>query len=316
MFAIAPYLVEVKDGNKQPQDLWNFFHKNNLHNVLNSYYKDNLNKYQPSINNPKRMFMVSKIFAGSTQSVSGIYQTGQFGYESDIYSTGKKKITHKRMKDEADMVPFYFSFYFNKDPNAAQRERGLLLLGRFNTLGVRGITIPHLQQHFSQRFNNFSLSIERVVPKVVMETLLKNGSLKNIRLIKKRIPKDIADVLSMRDRDQVQEIELIIRSKRKSRFDDVNWALNAISNNSQPSQILTIPSFAHDNVKLDIVLEGRKRTLNIGRPGAISSNMELDLQPGPDGHPIPKEWLAEADEIAANIMSSWGIKGQSWKSSL
>lgn len=312
MFAIAPYLVEVKDGNKQPQDLWNFFHKNTLHDVLNSYYTDNLKKYQPSIHDPKRMFMVSKIFTGTKQSISGIYQTGQFGYESEIYSTGKKKVTHKRMKDEADMVPFYF----NKDPNIAQRERGLLLLGRFNTLGVRHITIPHLQQHFAQRFNNFSLNIERVVPKIVMETLLKHGSLKNIRLIKKNIPKDIADVLSMRDRDQVHEVELIIRSKRKSRFDDINWALNAMSNSSQPSQILTIPFFAHDNVKLDIMLEGRKRTLNIGRPGAISSNMELDLQPGADGHPIPIEWLKEADEIAGNIMSSWGVKGQSWKSTL
>lgn len=314
MFAIAPYLVEVKDGNKQSQDLWNFFHKNSLHEVLNSYYKDNFKKYQPSVNDPKRMFMVSRLFKSTDRSVSGIYQTGQFGYESEIYSTKKKKVTHKREKDEADMVQFYFSFYFNKDPNVAQRERGLLLLGRFNTLGVRHITIPHLQQHFSQRFNGFSLKVERVVPKTVMENLLKHGSLKNIRLIKKCIPKDIADVLSMHDRDQVQDIELIIRSKRKSCFDDVNWALNAIANNGRPTQILTIPSFAHDNVKLDIMLDGRKRTLNIGRPGSISSNMELDLQPGADGHPVAAEWLKEADEIAKNIISSWGIKGESWKS--
>lgn len=316
MFAIAPYLVEVKDGSKRPQDLWNFFNKDNLWDVLRSYYASNLKNYQPSIHDPKRMFMVSTVFAGTNESVSGVYQTGQFGYESEIYSTGKKKVTHKRMKDEADMVPFYFSFYFNKDPNIAQRARGLLLLGRFNTLGVRNITIPHLQQHFSQRFPGFSLSIERVVPKTVMETLLKHGSLKNIRLIKKVIPKDIADVLSMRDRDQVQEVELVIRSKRKSRFDDVNWAINAISNNSQPSNILTIPSFTHDNVKLDIMLDGRKRTLNIGRPGVVSSNMELDLQPGADGHPVPSEWLMEADVIVENIMSSWGIKNHSWKSTL
>lgn len=165
MFAIAPYLVEIKDNNKQPQDLWNFFQKNSLHEVLGSYYKSNLKEYQPSIKDPKRMFMVAKIFTGTENSVAGIYQTGQFGYESDIYSVNQKKVMHKRKKDEADMVPFYFSFYMNKDKNMAQRARGLLLLGRFNTLGVRHITIPHLQQHFSQRFNQFSLNVERVVPK-------------------------------------------------------------------------------------------------------------------------------------------------------
>lgn len=314
MFAIAPYLVEVRDSAKQPQDLWDFFHKDTLHDVLMEYYKQNLNKYQASTANPQRMFMVSNVCTGTSTSLAGVYKTGQFGFESQIYSINAKKITHNRQTDEADMMPFYFSFYMPKNTTAGQRARGLLLLGRFHALGVRHITIPHLQQHFKQKFNDLSLNIERVVPKVVIESLLKDGTLKAIRLIKNNLPKDIADVFSQNDRDQIQEIEMVIRSKRKSHFQDVNWILNAFQSNAPASQIITVPSFPHDNVKLEVQIDGRKRTVNIGKPGNLSSNIELDLQPDADGHPKLSEWLASADDLAANIVASWGVNGANWKS--
>lgn len=314
MFAIAPYLVEVRDDSKQEQDLWDFFHKNTLHDVLTDYFQQNLNKYQSSTANAQRMFMVSHLCAGTPTSVAGIYKTGQFGFESQIYSINAKKVTHNRKTDEADMLPFYFSFYMPKNTTASQRTRGLLLLGRFHALGVRHITVPHLQQHFKQRFNSLSLNVSRVVPKMVVESLLKDGTLKTIRLVKKNLPTDIADVFSQTDRDQIQEIEMVFRSKRKSCFQDVNWILNAFESNAPASQIITIPSFPHDNVKLEVQLDGRKRTINIGKPGNISSNIELDLQPDTDGHPKISEWLEAADDLAANIVASWGVSGANWKS--
>ena len=42
MFAIAPYLVEVKDDRKQSQDLWDFYAKNNLRDVLREYMAANI----------------------------------------------------------------------------------------------------------------------------------------------------------------------------------------------------------------------------------------------------------------------------------
>ena len=152
MFALAPYLVEVKDEFKQPQDLWNFFAKDTLHAVLTDYFKSNLRNYQESVGKHQRMFMVSQLCKGTPTSISGVYQTGATGFDSDIYSKSLKKVSHKRQIDEADMLPFNFSFYMPKDTTAGQRKRGLLLLGRFNTLGVRQLTIPHLQVYFKADF--------------------------------------------------------------------------------------------------------------------------------------------------------------------
>jgi hypothetical protein len=261
------------------------------------------------------MFMVSKIYKGTETSVCGTYQTGQFGFESDIYNTTNKNIAYKRQVDEADMLPFNFSFYFPKETSSGQRKRGLLLLSKFNTLGVRGLTIPHLMKSFSGRFPGFKLVVTKVVPKIVMETILRDGKLKNIRLIKKTLPDDIAEALSESDRENVQDIELVIRSKRKSRFNDVDWLLRAIDGKSKPSEIITIPSFDHDNIKLEIEMDGVVRTVDLGNTAKLSSNIEITgLTPGKNGHPIIEDWLKEADGLAAGIVKSWGVEGKPWSS--
>ncbi|HQR99191.1 MULTISPECIES: hypothetical protein [unclassified Polaromonas] len=317
MFAIAPYLVEVKDEKKQPQDLWDFYNKQNLRTVLLDYYKTQLGNYQVAPNKGKKMFLVAKLFKGTPTSVTGIYQTGAFGFESDIYSTTKKTIAHNRQSDEADMMPFNFSFYMPQQTTSGQRKRGLLLLGRFNTLGVRQLTLPHLQKHFKNRFPEFSLEINRVVPSIVLETLMSQGTLKTIRLVKKILPSDLADVFSSEDKEKVSEIEMVIRTKRKSSFSDIDWLIRAVEAKTHPRDIVTIPGFNHDNIKLEIQLDGHPRIVDLGNTGKLSSNIEISsVKVHTNGHPDAKSWLGEADDLASSIVKSWGVKGMTWQSRL
>lgn len=315
MHAVAPYLVEIKDEQKQSQDLWRFSGSESLYSVLLDYFHANLGKYQPSLSQADRMFMVAKLFAGSSESICGAYQTGQHGFESDIYSTSKKKVTHKRLTDEADMMPFNFAFYMHNSRIRAQRARGLLMLARFNTLGVRHITISHLQQYFKNRFPGFTLEINRVVPKVVLESILQNGALKTIRLIRKTLPQDVADALSDGDRDRVQDVELVIRSKRRSRFSDVDWIYQILDGRANMSDVVTIPSFPHDGIKLEVQMDGSTRTVDLGNTSKLSSNIELEsVAVGLNGHPVNESWLEEVDSIAAGVVESWGAGKPNWKS--
>lgn len=315
MFAVAPYLIQIKDEQKQPQDLWDFYNKQDLRKVLLDYYKGQIGTYQPSISNPNRMFSVSKVCKGTNTSVSGTYKTGQFGFESEIYSTSKKVIAHNRKKDEADMLPFNFSFYFPQNTITEQRKRGLLLLGRFHNLGIRQLALPHLQVYFKNRFPKFSLQIERVVPNLVVETLLTQGTLKTIRLVKRVPPSDLADIFTDSDKESIGDVELVIRSKRKSKFKDIDWLLNAFQNKTHPSQIMTLQSFKQDNIKLEIDIDGRSRIVDLGNTGKLSSNIEFNnLTPDATGHPKLIDWLKEADDLAKGVVTAWGVKNAKWDS--
>lgn len=258
--------------------------------------------------------MISSMYAGTSTSISGTYQTGQYGFESEIYNTKKRRVSYKRGTEEADMMPFHFSFYFPQDRNPAQQARGLLVLSRFNTLGVRQLTIPHLQHYFSLRFPGLKLGISRVVPRIVMETILRDGLIRSIRLIKKTIPSDIADALAESDREKVQEVELVIRSKRKSNFSEIDALMRAIDRRAHPSSIFTVDSFKHDNIKLEVEMDGKIRTVDLGNLAKLSSNIEVSILPGPNGHPPIAAWLGEADALATDMAKSWGMSGQSWSS--
>lgn len=315
MHAIAPYLVRVVDDKKQPQDLWKFSGNECLYQVLRDYYNNNLNRYQKSLSQEDRMFMISKLFSGSAESVCGVYQTGQHGFESEIYSIKKKRITHKRLIDEADMIPFHFAFYMHKSSISPQRMRGLLVLSRFNTLGVRGVVISHLQNYFKNRFPGFSLEITRVVPRMVLDSILSNGSLKTIRLIRKAIPRDVADILSPKDFDRVQDLEFVIRSKRRTSFSDNDWIYRVLEGKANISDVVTVPSFPHDGIKLEVQMDGVTRTVDLGNTGKLSSNIELDsVEVGVNAHPKDKSWMQEVDKIAADIVESWGDHKPHWVS--
>ena len=314
MFSLVPYLVEVKNEYKQPQDLWNFAAGNSLRAVLKDYYSSNLRNYQASLGQSRRMFMIASMYKGISSSVAGTYQTGEYGFESEIYHTNKRQISYRRGTDEADMRPFHFSFYLPRDKNAAQQKRGLLILARFNTLGVRDLTIPHLQHYFSLRFQDFELSVSKVVPRVVMETILREGVLKNIRLIRKSIPADVADALAEPDRKKIQHVELVIRSKRRSNFSDIDALMRIVDRKVKPSEIFVVDSFKHENVKLEVEMQGKLRTVDLGNLSKLSSNIELSVLPGPDGHPPIDAWLKEADEVAENVALSWGMDAPRWKS--
>jgi hypothetical protein len=313
MFSIAPYLIQVLDEKKQPVNLWNFFGNNSLKDYLDLYYASNLNKHV-TMPKYKKTFLVSKNCKGSLTSVAGIYETGTFGFKSRIYSTTKLATAHDRQADEADMHPFYFSYYFMKNAPMAQQVRGLLLLSRFGALGVRGMTIPHLQTSFKNQFPMFTLDVKRVLPKSVLEALLKVGSLKTIRLIKNTLPKDLANKFSQSDEVKIKEVEMIIQTKKNMVFSDVQWLWDSINEKKSANDILTLDSFQPDNIKLDIKIGNSIRVLDVKNPGKMSSNIDVsDIAIDQNGHPNLEEWLLRADELAGNIASSWGVPNIAWK---
>lgn len=313
MFAIAPYHVEVLDSKMQPQDLWNFYHKNSLRDYVANYLKSILNN--PINPQPTKAFVLRKIFASTPESIGGTFRTGLMGYESEIFNVAAKSVTHNRKKEEADLVPFPFSFYMPKNVHSSQRTRGLLLLNRFNTSGIRGIVVPHLCENFARTFPDFTLRVERVLPDTVMKSLLANGEVKKIRLVKKSLPKDYADVLSDGDKQKFADIEIVLRPKRNYYFSDVDWLMSLLDKKSNINTVFTLPDFSPDNIKVELNCGGKSRTVNVGSPGKVSSNIDIShVTVDVTGHIAPQDWLNEADDLAADIYQSWGAKGLVWKS--
>lgn len=317
MFSIAPYIFRVVDGKGISQDLSNI-NGSSLKDIVSSYLtsiKDNPKVVKLGVGIQEKSYIFRKVYAGTSNSVAGLFQTGTQGFESEIYHLGNKIVSHQRVKDEADMLPFHFSFYFPDSTNKSDRLKGLLLLSRFNTLGIRSIVIPDLISYFSKAYPGFKLEVERFVPEALMSAVTKNSQVKKIRLIRTTLPKDFADKLSAGDRKKVLNFECVIRPVRRSSFTDIDWALQAVKNKFDPKSVLSLGEFTPDRVKIEIAAGKKKRTVDLANLGKISSNIDIDhVKVGANGHIDAIDWLKESDELADDVFLSWSVTIPQWNS--
>lgn len=317
MFAIAPYIFSVVDNKEVAQD---------LNNINGLKFEDILSNYLKSIKDvPKvistagavhsKSFIFRDKYKGCSGAISGIFQTGTQGFESEIYNFTSKTVSHKRVKEEGDMLPFHFSIYIPQSSKKVDRLKGLILLSRFNTLGIRKFVIPDLQNHFASAYPGLKLNVERFVPEALLTAFLQNSKVKTIRLIRSSLPKDFADKFSSADQKKVLDFECVIRPKRKTWFDDINWALQALDKKFNPKAVLSLGEYTPDRVKIELVNGGKKRTVDLANLGRMSSNVSIDhVKPGPNGFISAKDWLSEADELADEVFQSWDVTLPKWQS--
>lgn len=306
MFSIAPYSVTLVDERQQQTDLWSLPGKKNLHAVLLDYYTKELKTYTPMGGN--KLFRAAGLFRGSPTTVAGLYETGEHGTESPLYDVKQKRISHRKQRTEADMLPFYFLFVLPKSDVTARRQRGILLLGRHKNFGVRTITIPHLKHYVEGNFPGLSLQIQRIVPATLAHSLAEQGALKAIRLQKSRFPTTLEGLLTEEDKKNFQSIEIVVKAKRKGAFPSISRFAELLSGRGSMQSFYVSDDLQCDNIKLDVEVGGRMRRIDIGRQ-RVMSNVDItdDIEIDATGHPTAESWYAYADSLASSLLSTPSI---------
>ncbi len=301
MHAISPYMISVVDGSGVMQDLWNINGKSFFDYLKNIYYPS-IKGVQKITQNPTSVdfgknFIFKDLYQGTANSIAGVYQTGLYGFDSEIFDTVKNKVAYNRGNHQSDMRPFHFSFYVPKNGKVANQLRGYLLLYRINNSGIRGIVMPDLIMSFSKAFPGLSLRVDKVIPTAVVSSLAKAATIKKIRIIQRTLPADYS------------------KPKRNTSFDDINWFLNAIGNKVSANSIFTIPGATVEKVKVEIAKGKKKRTVDVGNLDKISSVIEIDKPLiGSHGHIDAQFWLDEADSLADDLFFENNVVIPAWQS--
>ncbi len=306
MFAIAPYVIEILDEQLEQVDLWNFNNNNNLRQVLFDYYQQELNTYK--VLGKNRLFRVAEMFAATNISVAGKYETGEHGLSSTIYDVAQSAIFHEKRKSEADMLPFFFSFVLPNSDLVPKRKKGILLLSRTKNFGIRTLTIPHLKNYIETRFPGYHFNIRKIFPTALAHTLLNQGTLKAIRLIKYQIPSSLEDFLDQDDQASVQTVEVVLKAKRNGSFLSKERFAQILSGTGTYRDLYESTDMACDNVKLDVEIGGKLRRIDIGKQ-RVSSNIDVtdEINVDDTGFPSVESWFAKADEIAVSLLGTMDV---------
>lgn len=320
MHALSPYMVTVVDIKTGSLiDLWKI-QNTSLYEYLKNIYYPSIKGVQkitqtPTNSESGKNYIFKDLYKGDLNSVAGFYSSGEFGFETDVIDTTTNAVVFSRGSDQSDMRPFQFSFYFPKSSNQSDRLRGILLLYRNNSSGIRGMVMPDLLAKFQSAFPGLRLIIEKIVPTAVVTSVLSSGSIRKIRLIQNSLPSDYSKVLTGNDVKNFYEFEAIIKPKPRTPFKDINWLINAVKNKTKPSAIFTIPNSSISRVKVEVVNGSKKRTIDVGDLDKISPVIEITAPTlGTDGHIDPQSWLDEADSLADDLFSEIGVVIPKWNS--
>lgn len=324
MHAISPYMVTVTDFSGNLQDLWNIA-GSSLHDFLKNIYYPSIKGVQkivqlPTATEPGKNFIFDDLYAGATNSVAGVYKTGHFGFDTKIIDTLTNKPVFDRGRHQSDMRPFPFSFYFphlTGQAGKAANLRGMLLLYRVNTSGIRGMVMPDLVVAFESYFPGLRLKIDKVVPTSVVTSVLQAGEVRKIRLIQNTLPADYSAVLKGNNIKKFYEFEAIIKPKQKTPFDDVNWLIDAIQKKTPVASVFTIPNVPVNKIKVEVSKRGKRRTIDLSNLDRLSSVIELENPVvGGDGHIDTQFWLDEADSLADDLFEELDIQIPQWNSTV
>jgi hypothetical protein len=274
--SVATYTISVsKKFSRKPEPLDNFENAD-LFEFLLKFLKDR----NSPLNDKEAKFIISanapKV---DGRQISGIVETGDYGYSSELYDTEKKQLAYHRKPADADLKPFFYLFDLPKG-----QTRGLVVLQRFKTFGIRGLLAGDFSKYFEKHYPNSSVHIEPIVHPKIWQQFADGGSATKIRLRKFNIPQDICDMMKHGIKPDDGYVEYSIIAKKGNTF---NVLKKMLGGNPKELLMLEAPDFKPDKTLVEVTLNGRKRTLDIADITKLRTYFDVteDVKIAKNGHP-------------------------------
>jgi len=299
---LAAFAIRIRNRrNRQSCDLDSFTPGIDFIDVLTRYLTNDQARHR-KLSGLLKVFKFENLDA-SGRIVKGIVKTGEYGYESDLIDAQTGLDTHHRTSDEAELLPFYFLALI---PSGS--DEGILLLQRFKQFGITSIFREIVQRQFNKAFKNHSIEINPLVPDQVLNRIIDESRIVKARFIKFRLPTDTAERLAAGHREDQFEVEYTIKAKQKNHV-PLTERIKASMRNETDSNILELENFEYDNVKIEVEVGDKLRTIDLSDLSRVSPNFDITEQViiGPNGHPTFQSIDQQASQLVGSLREAIGV---------
>lgn len=268
-FTLTPYLISVREARTDDRySLGHLPESRDLRDVLHDYLQNIQNQYLPDTDSPDKTVHLSKLEL-TNRDISGVIRTGESGIEADLYDTEKDEISYTRQLHDAEMYPFYFLFHLR-----ANEKVGIAILQRFRNFGIRTMLFRQFSVYFKSIFPNAVFQMVPFAETTVLRQFLDEGRLKKIRLIKYAIPSDKADALGVGFEEQEGTMSMEYTAKRNGSLSFPRLS-HFLGNGSNLNELVELPGFEYDTIKIELDLNGTTRTVDLANPSSIRPHYDI-----------------------------------------
>lgn len=282
--------------------LKDFLGGNDFISFLEDYIKSFDNQLSCD-DNQKRSFKIASNrikISSKERIISGIIESGDYGYESEIYNINTGSKTYLKSIEDTEIKPFYFLIYLPLKENKAY-----LILQRMGIYGIHSIFKVHLSSYFKKKFSKLHIEFNPYISKEVAHTFLEKGNIKEFVLRRFNLPTDVADRLGFAGQEEdIRYIEMRIVSKRK-KFLQLNKRVNRFMNdpNAVMFQLDELNALGFDGnhtSQVKVQYEENTRTVDLSDTGQIRPyyDIDKDVTKNRSGHPV----FESIDQLAKELI--------------
>lgn len=295
--SLASYTIRVKDGIRgRYMPLGNFdTNGNDFIDFFREYLEHRENEF--FLDSKLQRMMKCRNVTNFERKLNGIIEDGPYGSESILRNIDTKDVSYEKLSDDADMNPFYFIIDIPE-----HFDEAIILLQRFKGLGCKNTFEKDIFDYFNSKFPHLELEMNRLIPKQFIKDQLVNNRIVKLRFIKYNIPSDISDIISNRGHiEEESHMELMLIAGQKQRLPLISNIVRFIDNEIDDlSEIVEIPYFDIDNVKVEVDINGSIKTLDISNLKKIMPYFDVtnEVEILDNGHPS----FESIDTVARSLL--------------
>jgi len=238
-----------------------------------------------------------------TNFIEGVIETGESGYTSTLMNAETGDENYNRKVNDVELFPFYFKISFERVRN----DQYVLILQRFGVHGSKTALGNDLQKFFRLKYSENSyrhikIEINDLVPEKAIKEYVEKGNIKKVTLIKKQLAMDEISRLNydnkkINDLQKEVSMELVIKAPALPFKTKLLDSLKMNFKNTK--QFIEMKNFEYDNVKINIEMNGKNRTLDFVNYRNFKPYYDVtsEIKFNDDGHPS-----FESIQLAANSL--------------
>lgn len=194
------------------------------------------------------------------QYLYGRMRTGNYGVETDIVDITTGTLAHRQTVNEAGLKPFDLIVTLPED----SCDETIVVLQTISNYGIKSLLLNELNSFVKEKYNLGYVFFGTIYPREFVQKYIKDGVTKRMRLLNSNLPSDIADMYGVNRSSKRTKKETIITCAGGFKDEIMQKIEECVKGHRSYYEIIDLgPDEEYDDIKLDICLAGKKKTISL-----------------------------------------------------
>lgn len=245
-----------------------------IQNFLNQWSNGN---YYTNPNSIKAFTVLSVFTDNINRRISGQFVSGEGGIPAEIRNIHNiNQVNYNKQSEDSECIPLYYLFYLPTN------TLGIIILERFRQISVKQVLSNLVKQKFFSNFQGFTLEIEPLPQRKLMDMYLREGNVKKITLSRFNSPNNTLEsryANNDRDVENLAMYEFTIRSRRNRNLNIFQNILSDIvrgkANIDAVNNLVGVHEFVATEIKATFDINGKQKTIRLDKPDEINAIYDI-----------------------------------------